>query len=215
MIKNIWGRKVGMTQFFSTHTGANAGIVAMPVTVIDCNGWIVTRIKRYSIDGYDAVQVGLIRQKYNKESFSPDWLKKPKHYFLYIRELLTDGVTDAYAIGDNFKIEGLFEVGQKLDVAGWSKGLGFAGVYKRHGFGGAAKSHGSMMGRRPGSIGFTRSSGEIMKGQKMAGHKGVQRTTIQNLVVVSIETSKNVLLVKGSIPGKSEALVFVKRSIKD
>lgn len=214
MIKNIWGLKVGMTQFFSTNTGSNAGIVAMPVTVIDCSGWVVMRIKNSAIDGYNAIQIGLVRQKYNKRIFSLDWLKKPKHYFLHIREFISDNL-DRYTIGENFKIDGLFNIGQRLDVSGWSKGLGFAGVYKRHGFGGAAKSHGSMMGRRPGSIGFTRSSGEIMKGQKMAGHKGIQRTTIQNLVVVSIEASKNILLVKGSIPGKSQTLVCVKKSIKD
>jgi large subunit ribosomal protein L3 len=203
-----------MTQFFSVKTGSNAAVEATPVTVIDCNGWFVTRIKHLSKDGYEAIQIGLVRPKYSKELFSVDWLKKPKQYFLHVREVVTDSVS-THSVGDSFKIEGLFEVGQKLDVAGWSRGLGFQGVYKRHGFGGAAKSHGSMMGRRPGSIGFTRSSGEIMKGQKMAGHMGTQRTTIQNLVIVSIETDKNVLLVKGSIPGKTQTLVFVKRSIKD
>ncbi|QQR63391.1 50S ribosomal protein L3 [bacterium] len=105
----------------------------------------------------------------------------------------------------------VFAIGDLVRVSGLSKGIGFAGVYKRHNFGGAAKSHGSMMGRRPGSIGFTRSSGEIMRGQMMAGHAGNKRISILNLTVVKILQSENVLMIKGSVPGKSGTLVFVKR----
>jgi len=214
MNNSMWGQKIGMTQIFSMNSGRDNAVSAVPVTVIDCNGWIVVRMKKFESDGYNALQIGLLRTRYRKESFVDLWLKNPKRYFLHLKEVYVNDPS-RYTVGASFGIEGLFQVGQKLDVAGWSKGLGFAGVYKRHGFGGAAKSHGSMMGRRPGSIGFTRSSGEIMKGQKMAGHKGVERKTIQNLELVSIENDKNILLVKGSVPGKSQTLLFIKKSIKE
>lgn len=212
MITNLWGCKVGMTQIFSVNKAAGV-VKATPVTIIDCNGWRVVGLKQFARDGYDAVKVGLLRKKYLNASFSDVWLQSPKQYFSMTREIKLEQPIE-FKIGSILNVADSFIVGQKVDVQGVSKGIGFAGVYKRHGFGGAAKSHGSMMGRRPGSIGFTRSSGEIMRGQKMAGHKGVQTTTIQNLVVVGLEQSKNVLLVQGSVPGKAHTIVFVKKNSK-
>jgi large subunit ribosomal protein L3 len=215
MVTGIWGQKIGMTQFFSFN--ADNTVRAVPVTVIDIGDWYVTQIKTSNRDGYDALQIGYVRDKYKGTQFSADWLKKPKKHFQYLREIRSG---EGFAltpdlVGQPLAVLQHFSVGAKVDVTGWSRGLGFQGVYKRHGFGGAAKSHGSMMGRRPGSIGFTRSSGEVMRGQLMAGHTGTDRTVIQNLDIIAIEPEKNIILVQGSIPGKSRSLVYVKKSVKN
>jgi large subunit ribosomal protein L3 len=206
MIRDIWGQKIGMTQIFSDNK-------VMPVTAVDTRNWIVTGIKNKVRDGYDALQVGYLRQRYHNQSFQSAWLKHAKCYFQHVREIRCDAATAVNeAIGTPFNVLSQFAVGNIIDVVGWSKGLGFTGVYKRHGFGGAAKSHGSMMGRRPGSIGFTRTSGEVMRGQLMAGHKGVDRVMVKKINVVAIDHDNGVMFVKGSVPGKSGSLVLVKKA---
>jgi large subunit ribosomal protein L3 len=205
MINGVWGTKVGMTQLFIDG-------VAKPVTAIDVGYWIVTDIKNKGRNGYNAIQVGCLRKRYRSIDFSLAWLKHTKRFFLYTREIhCSEESLQGMEIGKAVSLLDGFTVGNKVDVIGVSIGRGFAGVYKRHGFGGAAKTHGSMMGRRPGSIGFTRSSGEIMRGQMMAGHHGCDRVSIKNLEVANILLDANVVLVKGSVPGKSGSLVFIKK----
>lgn len=203
MITGVWGHKVGMTQIFSDNK-------VTPVTVINVGNWFVTEIKTVARDGYNAIQVSCVRDRYKGHSFDKEWLKSRKQYFRYTREIKGDDVTMSDEIvGTSLNALDSFSIGMLVDVTGWTKGLGFAGVYKRHGFGGAPKSHGSMMGRRPGSIGFTRSSGEIMRGQKMAGHKGCDRTVMKRLGVIAVEGQENLIFVKGSVPGKAGSLVYV------
>jgi large subunit ribosomal protein L3 len=205
MFDGVWGTKVGMTQLFID------GVVK-PVTAIDVGYWILTDIKNKDRNGYNAIQVGCLRKRYRSIDFSLAWLKHTKKFFLYTREIHCSAESlQNMKLGMVISLLDGFAVGNKVDVVGWSKGVGFAGVYKRHGFGGAAKTHGSMMGRRPGSIGFTRSSGEIMRGQMMAGHAGCDRVSMKNLEVVTVLSDTNVVLIKGSVPGKSGSLVFVKQ----
>lgn len=205
MINGVWGTKVGMTQLFVD------GVVK-PVTAIDVGYWVVTDIKKEDRNGYNAIQIGCLRKRYRSVDFNREWLKHTKKFFLYTREIhCSKEALQGIEIGKPISLlEGL-SVGNKVDVVGLSKGIGFAGVYKRHGFGGAAKTHGSMMGRRPGSIGFTRSSGEIMRGQMMAGHAGCERVSIRNLEIATISLEANIVMVKGSVPGKSGSLVFLKK----
>ncbi|RTL05947.1 50S ribosomal protein L3 [Candidatus Dependentiae bacterium] len=205
MINGVWGIKVGMTQLFVD------GVVK-PVTAIDVGHWVITDIKNKDRNGYNAMQVGCLRKRYRSVDFNLAWLKHTKKFFLYTREIRCSAEElQNVKIGNSVSLLERFAVGNKVDVMGVSKGVGFAGVYKRHGFGGAAKTHGSMMGRRPGSIGFTRSSGEIMRGQMMAGHAGCDRVSIKNLEVATVITEDNIVMVKGSVPGKSGSLVFVKK----
>jgi large subunit ribosomal protein L3 len=210
MINGIWGRKVGMTQLFSK------GVV-VPVTAIDVGDWIVSGIKRKDRDGYNAIQIGCLRKRYRSVDFNQNWLKNKKKYFLYTREAhCTEAKVTEVVLGQKATFFDEFAIqGKKVDVTGWSRGLGFAGVYKRHGFGGAAKTHGSMMGKRPGSIGFTRSSGEIMRGQMMAGHAGCDRVCVKNLEIAAAVKEHNIVMVKGSVPGKSGSLVFIKNVDSD
>ena len=205
MAMGIWGRKIGMTQVFSENK-------VMPVTVVDVAHWFVTGIRNKSRDGYDAIQVGCLRKKYENKEFSLDWLKKLKHYFQYIREVRLEENFQESSLGQIVDFYKDFNQGQIVDVTGWSKGCGFAGVYKRHGFGGAAKSHGSMMGRRPGSIGGLRTSGRVIKGKRMAGHMGTERTVVKHLNIVAVHTENKAMIVKGSIPGKSGSLVFISKA---
>ncbi|QQR53466.1 50S ribosomal protein L3 [bacterium] len=205
MVNGLWGQKIGMTQLFVDGK-------AVPVTAVNVGHWIVCGTKTVAQDGYNALQVGCLRKRYRSIPFDLLWLKNKQKYFFYTKEVRCSSEQLATAaLGSVVDLLQFFAIGDLVRVSGLSKGIGFAGVYKRHNFGGAAKSHGSMMGRRPGSIGFTRSSGEIMRGQMMAGHAGNKRISILNLTVVKILQSENVLMIKGSVPGKSGTLVFVKR----
>lgn len=203
MVTGVWGHKIGMTQVFSNNK-------VIPVTVIAVGNWFVTGLKLQDRDGYEAVQVGCVRKRYEGKSFSADWLKKPSLYFRYLREIKANSAD--YVIGQVVNFYQDFKQDQLVDVVGWSKGCGFAGVYKRHGFGGAAKSHGSMMGRRPGSIGGLRTSGRVIKGKRMAGHLGNQRTVVKHLNVVSINENEKAIIVKGCVPGKTGSLVFIRKA---
>lgn len=205
MVLGMWGRKIGMTQVFSENK-------VVPVTVIDTTNWIATGVRTAAKDGYDALQIGCLRKRYTAQPFSMEWLKKPAQYFQYVREVKCDEAVDQSVIGQPVDGHSIFLQGQKVDVAGWSIGRGFAGVYKRHGFGGAAKSHGSMMGRSPGSIGGLRTSGRVIKGKRMAGHMGAERVMVKQLRVVDIDAQHGALLVKGAVPGKAGSLVFVRKA---
>lgn len=204
MTMGIWGRKIGMTQVFTENK-------VMPVTVVDVAHWFVTGVRNKARDGHDAVQVGCLRKKYENQPFSSLWLKRPKQYFQYVREVKMDQEADTSMVGQSVDFYNNFNPGQMVDVVGWSKGCGFAGVYKRHGFGGAPKSHGGMMGRRPGSIGGLRTSGRVIKGKRMAGHMGVERVVVRQLRVINVNVDDKAIVVKGAVPGKTGSLVFIRK----
>jgi|ERR1700733_6655851 len=206
MATRIWGKKIGMTQVFSENK-------VIPATAIDLAHWVVTRIKTQERDGYSAVQVGLIRDRYVDTAFAQDWLKTPKKYFYHIREIAFDGDSASLTIGQPMDFNAMINQGEFLDVAGITIGRGFAGVIKRHNFNGPPGSHGSTMGRRPGSSSSYRSQGRVIKGKKFPGHMGVDLQVMRNLEVVSVDKNANVLLIKGSVPGKAGSLMCIRKSL--
>ena len=208
MEKGLIGRKLGMTQIFSEDG------VAIPVTAIEMGPCVVIQKKTREIDGYDAVQLGF-GQKKQKSITKPiqGHLKKAgSGFFQVLREFRMMAPED-YEEGQELKAD-IFEVGDYVDIVGMSKGRGFAGVIKRYGFKGGKATHGSMFHRAPGSLGASAYPSRVFKGKKLPGHMGNKRETIQNLVVVGVKPDKNLILVRGSVPGSRNGIVLVKSSIK-
>ena len=208
MKKTIIGKKIGMTQIFDEE-----GKV-IPVTVIEAGPCVVAQVKSVETDGYNAIQLGFGEVKESKVNrpekghFAKANIAAKKH----LREFRVDEV-ESYKVGDEIKAD-TFEKGDKIDVQGTSKGKGFQGVIKRHGQSRGPMGHGSMYHRRPGSMGPTSTPGRVFKGKKLPGHMGVQTVTIQNLEVVRVDLDKNVILVKGSVPGPKGAILKIKTSVK-
>jgi large subunit ribosomal protein L3 len=207
MISGLWGKKIGMTQVF-------AGDKVVPVTAIDVANWIVINIWTEEKNGYLAVQMGCIKDRYAAQEFAAEWLKKPATYFSHVKEIRLTQTPDNLVIGQPLDINAVMTAGQKVDVAGKARGRGFAGVVKRYGFAGARASHGSTMGKRPGSLSWMRAHGRVVKGKRLPGHLGNHACSMTGLEVVKVENDSKVLLVKGSIPGHSGSLVFVRKSIR-
>ena len=208
MKKAIIGRKVGMTQIFD-----EAGKV-IPVTVLEAGPCVVAQVKSVETDGYNAIQLGFGDVKESKVNkpvkghFAKSKLALKKH----LREFKMDSVEDV-KVGDELKAD-VFAKGDKVDIQGISKGKGFQGVIKRHGQHRGPMGHGSMYHRRPGSMGPTSTPGRVFKGKKLPGHMGRVTVTIQNLDVVKVDSDKNVVLVKGSVPGPKGAILKLKTSVK-
>ncbi|MFR8104367.1 MAG: 50S ribosomal protein L3 [Clostridia bacterium] len=208
MKKAIIGKKLGMTQIFDEKGNV------IPVTVIEAGPCVVAQVKSTDVDGYEAVQLGygaVKESKVNKPEkghFSKVNLKPVKH----LREFRLDSV-EGIKVGDEIKAD-IFEAGEKVDIQGKTKGKGFQGVIKRHGQHRGPMGHGSMYHRRPGSMGSTSTPGRVFKGKKLPGHMGAQTVTIQNLDVVRVDLDKNVILVKGSVPGAKGAVLKIKSAIK-
>ncbi len=208
MKKAIIGKKVGMTQIFD-----EAGKV-IPVTVLEAGPCVVAQVKTVETDGYDAVQLGFGDVKENKVNkpvkghFTKANLTLKKH----LREFRLDDVSSV-KVGDELKAD-VFAKGDKVDIQGTSKGKGFQGVIKRHGQSRGPMGHGSMYHRRPGSMGSTSTPGRVFKGKKLPGHMGRKTITIQNLEVVSVDLDKNVILVKGSVPGANGSILKIKSSVR-
>lgn len=200
----IWGRKIGMTQVF-----VNDKVV--PVTAIDISDWHVTNVKTKERDGYDAVQLGIVKDRYKNETYSKEWIKKPSIYYSFIREIPLKNALADVTIGQPVNFADVVTVGELVDVFGMTIGKSFAGVVKRWRFAGPPGSHGSTMGNRPGSIGSLVKSGHVVKGKKLPGHMGCRNRAMQKLPVVMVKPETKTLLVKGSIPGKSGNLVFIRR----
>lgn len=208
-MKGILGKKIGMTQIF-----VEDGNV-VPVTLIEAGPCYVTQKKTKERDGYNAVQLGfdeLPQRKLNKPQAGH--LKKSSAPSLrHLREFRVSEA-DETAEGDEIKAD-VFEVGDLVDVVGTSKGKGFAGVVKRHGFAGGIRTHGqSDRHRAPGSIGAGTTPGRVFKGMRMAGRMGGERVTASNLEVVIVDAERNLLAVKGSVPGSKNSLVLVKAARK-
>ena len=207
-MKTLIGKKVGMTQIFD-ETGK-----VIPVTVIEAGPCLVAQVKSIETDGYNAIQLGygdVKESKLNKPEkghFAKAKLALKKH----LREFRIDSI-DGVNVGDEIKVD-TFQVGDKIDVQGTSKGKGFQGVIKRHGQSRGPMGHGSMYHRRPGSMGPTSTPGRVFKGKKLPGHMGRVTVTIQNLDVVRVDLDKNAILVKGSVPGAKGAILKLKTSVK-
>lgn len=201
----ILGTKLGMTRIFSK-TGE-----VIPVTVIQAGPCYVTQIKTVATDRYNAIQIGYgVAKKLSKgEAGHLGSLPKVRD----LKEVRTDDV-DTYTLGQVLDAS-LFNVGDIIDVTGISKGKGFAGVVKRHHFAGGPKSHGaSDRTRAPGAIGAGTTPGRVLKGMRMAGHMGAKQATILNLLVVSVDVERNLLLVQGAVPGATNSLLYVRKAAK-
>ena len=206
-MKGILGKKIGMTQIF-TEVGA-----VVPVTVVEAGPVVVTQIKTVEKDGYNAVQVGFgdVKEKsLNKPQkghlAAANTLKK------HLKEFRVDSV-EGYTVGQEIKAD-LFAAGEMIDVTGISKGKGFQGPIKRHGQSRGPESHGSRYHRRPGSMGACSFPGRVFKNKKLAGHMGSVKVTVQNLEVVKVDADKNLILVKGAIPGPKGSMVTIKEAVK-
>ncbi len=208
MNKGLIGKKIGMTQIFD-----ESGKV-IPVTVIEAGPCVVAQVKTVDTDGYQAIQLGfgdIKEKKLNKPTkghFTKVNVTPKKH----LREFRLDSVAE-YTVGQELKAD-VFVAGDKLDIQGISKGKGFQGVIKRHGQSRGPMGHGSMYHRRPGSMGPTSTPGRVFKGKKLPGHMGSQTISILNLEVVKVDLDKNVILVKGSVPGAKGAILKLKSSVK-
>ena len=208
MSLGLLGKKIGMTRLFDQQAGS-----MIPVTVIDVSGNAILQLKTVEKDGYTALQIGFDDQKEQRVS-KPDLgrFKKagstPKRFIQEFR--FEKGATTPEA---HPGLE-LFSAGQWVDVIADSKGRGFQGAVKRHGFGGLKMTHGSMMHRRTGAIGCRSTPGRVWKNQKMPGHMGTTRTTVQNLKVVAVRPEDGVILISGAVPGSKGGYVTVRPAKK-
>jgi large subunit ribosomal protein L3 len=202
----ILGKKIGMTQVFR----ADGQVV--PVTLLKAGPCVVVQRKTPTVDGYDAVQLGLVEFAKSARTKKPaaGHLKKASADGVkYLREMTLPAGSGDLKAGDRVLVD-QFKPADKVDVIGVSKGRGFAGVVKRHHFGGGDKSHGSMFHRAPGSIGASSFPSRVMPGMRMGGHMGTQRVTVRNLEVVQVDAEDNMLMVKGAVPGPNGGYVVVR-----
>ena len=205
-VRELIGKKIGTTQVF-----LDSG-EAVCVTAVEVGPCTVTQVKTTESDGYESVQLGFeeVRRLSKPKS---GHLQPAGKLFRYLREAEADDVSQI-DVGQQFDV-GIFKPGDRVDATGLSKGRGFAGGVKRHGFKGGPKTHGqSDRHRAPGSIGAGSSPGRVIKGLRMAGHMGNARITVQNLQVIQADPERNLLLVKGAVPGARNSLLAICRSVK-
>lgn len=206
MKKAILGKKVGMTQIFDKNGRA------IPVTVVEAGPCTVVQVKTKDADGYEAIQLGFGEVKEKK------LIKPTKGHFTkanvtpkkHLREFRLEEIS--YNVGDEIKAD-IFTAGESVDVTGTSKGKGFQGVIKRHGQSRGPMAHGSRYHRRPGSMGSI-AANRVLKGKKLPGQTGGNIVTVQNLEIVKVDTERNVLLIKGNVPGAKKSLVMVRSAVK-
>ncbi|MBO0594181.1 50S ribosomal protein L3 [Nesterenkonia sp. E16_7] len=208
-VKGLLGTKLGMTQVWDENN------VLIPVTVVQADSNVVTQVRTTDSDGYNSVQIGFGRIDPRKvtKPLAGHFEKAgvtPRRHVVEIRT----GDSGSYELGQDLTVES-FETGQKVDVIGKTKGKGFAGVMKRHGFAGVGASHGSHKNhRKPGSIGGASTPGRVFKGLRMAGRMGGVRQTTHNLTVHAVDPEKNLLLIKGALPGARGQVVLVRTAVK-
>jgi large subunit ribosomal protein L3 len=209
MLKGLLGKKIGMTQIFDDN-GA-----AIPITVIEAGPCYVTQVRDVETDGYTAVQLGFgeIKPKRLTGGQLGHLKRNDLPPLRYLREFRTKKDAEINP-GDPVSVT-VFEVGDHVDVIGTSKGRGFAGVVKRHGFSGGPKTHGqSDRQRAPGSIGATSGTARVFKGKRMPGHMGNRRVTTQNLKIVLVDEERNLIGVRGAVPGPKGGLLVIKEARK-
>jgi large subunit ribosomal protein L3 len=201
MVQGMIGRKRGMTQVFGEQG------IAESVTVIEAGPCYVTQVRTTERDGYEAVQLGFEEsKKLNKPELGHLKDNPPVQHLREFR------VKDPAAVQVGQKVDAsLFKAGDTVDITGISKGRGFAGVVKRHGFRGGPKTHGqSDRHRAPGSVGSTTTPGRVLKGLRMAGRMGSQRVTVQNVAVLQVDPDRNLLVVRGGVPGPNNGLIIIR-----
>ena len=208
MKKAILTTKVGMTQIF------NEDGVLTPVTVLQAGPCVVTQVQTVENDGYSAVQVcfGEIREKLLNKPQKGHFAKAGVEPKRYVREFRLEDA-ESYTVGQEIKAD-VFVAGDKIDATAKSKGKGFQGAIKRHGQSRGPMAHGSKYHRHAGSNGSATTPGRVFKGKHMPGHMGAVRVTVQNLEVVRVDADKNLILVKGAVPGPKKSLVMIKESTK-
>ncbi len=206
MTAGLIGKKVGMTQIFSEDG------VSIPVTVIEAGPCFIIQKKSTDKDGYSAIQLGF--EKKEKNVLKPEaghFKAAGKGIYRRLKEFRVDDADlGGFNLGDELKAD-LFKVGEKVRVTGFSKGRGFTGVVKRWSFSGGCDAHGSKFHRKGGAIGQNVHPGKVWKGKKMPGRYGNEQVTVKNLEVVKIYPEKNLILVKGAIPGAAGGVVYIKR----
>lgn len=207
-MKSILGKKIGMTQIFLEDGKL------VPVTVIEAGPMIVTQVKSEETDGYNAVQVGYIERKEKKvnQPMKGHFNKANVGYKKYLREFPIQG-NESFELGEEIKVD-IFAANDKIDVIGTSKGKGTQGSIVRHNYSRGPESHGSKSHRVGGARSAGSYPGRVFKGRKGSGKMGNERVTVQNLTIVKVDTDKNLILVKGAIPGPKGGLVTVKESVK-
>ncbi|GAA0678243.1 MULTISPECIES: 50S ribosomal protein L3 [Clostridium] len=208
MKKAIMGKKVGMTQIF------NEQGKVIPVTVVEAGPCVVLQKKTVESDGYEAIQVGFgdIREKLVNKPKTGVFKKAGVNVKRYIREFRLEDVS-AYEVGTEIKAD-IFAVGDKVDVSGISKGKGFQGTIKRWNAHRGPMSHGSKFHRAVGSMGASSDPSRTFKNKRMPGHMGAVKTTVLNLEVVKVMPEKNVILIKGGVPGPNKGMVIIRNSVK-
>ena len=208
MKKAILTTKVGMTQVFSEDG------VLTPVTVLQAGPCVVTQVKTVENDGYSAVQVGFgdIREKLVNKPKKGHFAKAGVTAKRFLKEFRLEDA-ESYTLGQEIKAD-VFAAGDKVDATAKSKGKGFQGAIKRHGQSRGPMAHGSKYHRHAGSNGSATTPGRVFKGKHMPGHMGAVRVTVQNIEVVSVDAEKNLILVKGAVPGPKKSLVMLKESVK-
>lgn len=209
MEKFILGKKVGMTQIFDEEG------ICIPVTVIQAGPCMVVQKKTVETDGYDAVKIAY--QKVKKQR-----LNKPENglfekleldSYKYLKEFRASNAGN-FEVGQEVTVETMFTDGDRIDVSGTSKGKGYQGSTKRHGYSMGPRSHGSKYHRGIGSLGSAADPSRVFKGTKMPGHMGHERVTVQNLDIVKVDSERNILLVKGAVPGPKGGLLEIKEAVK-
>lgn len=208
MRKAILGKKVGMTQVFTDN-----GLL-VPVTVVEAGPCVVTQVKSQEKDGYSALQIGFgdIREKLVNKPKKGHFDKADTPYRRHIREIKVDNA-EGFAVGNKIKAD-TFEAGERVDISGTNKGKGFAGTIKRWNQHRGPMEHGSRYHRRPGSMGPGTSPGRVFKSKRLPGRLGGERVTIQNLEIVKVDAQRNLLLVKGAVPGARGTLLTIRSTVK-
>jgi large subunit ribosomal protein L3 len=207
MEKFMLGRKAGMTQLFD-ESGT-----AIPATVIDCGPMVVIQNKKPETDGYKAIKVGygeMAARKANKPE-KGQYAKAGVEPMKLMHEFATSA---DYSLGQTIRVSDMFATGDRVDVSGVSKGKGFAGTVKRYGQSGGPESHGSMYHRRVGSMGANTTPARVFKGKKLPGHMGAENVTVQNLDVVMVDGERNILVLRGAVPGPKGGVLEIRTTVK-
>lgn len=208
-MKGILGKKLGMTQYF------NESGEIVPVTVVEVAPNYIVQKKVKEKEGYNALQLGFAEKKITRvnKPMLGHFKKAGEKAFYFLKEVKFDNV-EQYEVGQELKISDVFSEGEIVDVTAISKGKGFQGVMKRHNFKGGRATHGSMFHRAPGSAGSSAFPSRVWKGKRYPGHMGSEKVTIQNLKIEKIFSDRNLVLIKGAIPGANNSLVIIKNAIK-
>ncbi|MBI4463969.1 MAG: 50S ribosomal protein L3 [Acidobacteria bacterium] len=208
MVNGILGKKLGMSRLFREDGEA------VPVTLLQAGPCVVVQRKTAATDGYEAVQLGLVEARAVRHATKPrqgHFAKAGIAPARFVREIRLRGQGEDAKPGDSVQVD-IFKPNERVHITGLSKGRGFAGFVKRHNFRGGAASHGSMFHRAPGSIGASAYPSRVWRGTRMAGHMGVERVTVRNLEVVRVDAEKNLLVVKGAVPGPNGSYLMIRKA---